>query len=85
MTDRSKLRNRQPPEHKPRERTRERIDGGFVLVGGWQMCYHPTPERRAEVLGKAWAARLANEAADRKAQRRQDSKTTDNNQHEADR
>ena len=72
MTDRSKLRNRQPPEHKPRGRTRERIDGGFVLVGGWQMCYHPTPERRAEVTGKVYRAKLANEAADRKAQRRAD-------------
>ena len=63
---------REWPECKPRERTRERIDDGFVLVGGWQTCYSPTPERRAEVTGKAWAARLANEAADRKAQRRAD-------------
>jgi len=57
---------------KPIERTRERIDGGFVLVGGWQIVYAPTPEHRAKVLGKAWAARLANEANDRKAQRRAD-------------
>jgi len=72
MTDRSKLRNRQPLEHTPRERSRVRIDDGFILLGGWQIRYEPTPERRAEVLGKEWAARVANEAADRKAQRRVD-------------
>jgi hypothetical protein len=32
---------RKLPEHKPIERSRERIDASFVLVGGWQVKYEP--------------------------------------------
>lgn len=42
-------------EHVPIERIRERISGGFVLVGGWQVKYDPTPEHRRELF----AARAA--------------------------
>lgn len=37
------------PEHTPRERTVERIDGGFVRYGGWQVKYDPTPTRGREL------------------------------------
>jgi hypothetical protein len=30
-------------------RSTERIDGGFVLVNGWQVRYEPTTERRAAI------------------------------------
>jgi hypothetical protein len=30
-------------------RSEERIDGGFVLVNGWQVRYQPTAEHRASI------------------------------------
>jgi len=37
------------PEHEPIERSVKRIDGGFVLVGGWQIKYDPAPGRVKEL------------------------------------
>jgi type II secretory pathway component PulM len=48
-TNPSRFFARELPEHKPRERTIERIDGGFVLFGGWQVKYDPESTRAREL------------------------------------
>lgn len=58
------------PTHRPRERSHQRIDDGFVLIDGWQRRYDPTPERRTLVLSRWWALRLRGEAEARLAVRR---------------
>ena len=50
-TDRQNPSTWTTPEHKPRERSVERIDDGFVLVDGWQVKHDPAPESRFPIGG----------------------------------
>jgi hypothetical protein len=61
-------------------RSEERIDGGFVLVNGWQVRYQPTAEHRASIAKsvvtgpnrKARRAAFKTEARAIKRERRHD-------------
>lgn len=58
------------PEHRPIERSRERIDAGFVLIGGWQTKYEPGPDHRRWILSKECRRQLAFDATKRQLVRR---------------
>ena len=64
--------NRVVLEHKPIERSIERIDGGFVLVGGWQTQYGPGIGHRRWVLSKEYHEGISYEAAVRQKKRREE-------------
>lgn len=50
------------PPHTPIERSHERLDGGFVKIGGWQIKYDPTPEHRRKVHGIVEAEKVVGKA-----------------------